>query len=442
MNDNDNLLLDQVSGYMTDNYEGVESQFTQISELPSLGYCRLVKAMRYGRWHVLKGLKKEYSSDASYAQRLRKELEMMMRLSHPGITRVYGMERQCIDSEVGMDTFIVTEWIDGVTLDEWLATKPNLDLRKRVAFDLLNAVGYMHREGVVHRDIKPKNIMITRNGSHAKLIDFGLADKDSYAIFKSPGGTEHFMAPEQMNALEADSRNDIYSVGIVLREMNLGSEFNGVIKKCLKPINDRYQTIDQIMDEIDQGKRRHRYVQMALVVIGVSLVAAGILIGIGYVGKQKLENPSGNFVFRDGENFVYTNWDNCNSTNTSVQYEGPGSKQIRVKREYRFNGNTWIVGELGFGCFHNKDLIEDVIIDCPSFGIQKNSFKGCSRLKTITMPNIEEVPSIGNGGWQTVIDSIFDQSHFDNVILYVPDVEKFRNDKSWNRFKHIERYVQ
>lgn len=102
----------EVSGIVPDDYEGIESRFTQVSELPSLGSYRLVKAMRYGRWHVLKGLKAECAHDLAHTQRLRKELEMMMQLSHPGIVQVYDMEQGCQDADVGMDTFIVMEWID------------------------------------------------------------------------------------------------------------------------------------------------------------------------------------------------------------------------------------------------------------------------------------------------------------------------------------------
>ena len=75
MSENSSIHDSQVSGIVPDDYEGIESQFTQVSELPSLSHCRLVKAMRYGRWHVLKGLKAEYSKDPAHTQRLRKELE-------------------------------------------------------------------------------------------------------------------------------------------------------------------------------------------------------------------------------------------------------------------------------------------------------------------------------------------------------------------------------
>lgn len=429
-----------VSGILPNDYEGIEAKFTQVSELNSLNQCRLVKAMRYGRWHALKGLKAEYANDPAHTQRLRKELEMMMKLSHPGILQVYGMEQGCKDPEVGMDTFIVMEWVDGLTLGEWLATSPSINQRRRVADEMLDAISYMHRQGVVHRDLKPENIMITRNGANVKIIDFGLADNDSYAVFKNPAGTEQYIAPEQLSSNVADSRNDIYSLGIVLNLMHMGNAYKGVVRKCLMPISARFQSVDEIREDLERGKRHRRHARVAGFAIAVSVVIASILLGLGYAGRQKLENPSGNFTFRDSNDFVHTNWDNVTSTLTSVQYAGENKANVRLRSDYRFNGNTWISGELGFGCFRNMDKLENVTLDPPSFGVQKGSFKGCKSLKSITMPNIIHPPHIGNGGWVTVIDSIFEPYHFDRVTLYVPNVEDMKRDKSWSRFKHIEPY--
>ena len=430
----------QVSGIVPDDYEGIEAHYTQVTEIPSLGHCRLVRAMRYGRWHVLKGLKEDFSTDVAHTQRLRKELEMMMRLSHPNIVQVYGMERNCNEPEVGMDTFILMEWVDGLTLDVWLATDPNPKLRRRVAHELIDAVGYMHRQGVVHRDIKPENIMVTHNGSNVKIIDLGLADNDSYAVFKSPAGTERYIAPEQMNTTVADSRNDIYSLGVVLGMMHLGGPYSKVVKKCLLPINERYQTIDQIVEDIEKQQRNRRWIRASALAIGLSLVSAAILLGLGYAGRQKLESPSGHYVFRDNADFVYTNWDNAFSNCVTAQYEGTDANTVILRHEVSNGGKTWVVAEVGFGCFRDHDELEHITIYLTRFGIQAHSFKGCKRLKSITMPRLECPPGIGNGGWVTVIDSIFEPYHYEQVTLYVPNVEAMRNDTSWCRFKHIKKY--
>ncbi len=427
------------SGIIPEDYHGIEAQFTQVEELPSMGYCRLVKAMRYGRWHVLKGLMAEHRGDVACQQRLRKELEIMMRLSHAGIVQTYGLEHGNTDDGVGMDVFIVMEWVDGVTLDQWLDKEPSLTLRKTVAMELLEAVKYMHNQGIVHRDLKPENIMVTRSGNNVKIIDFGLADNDEYAIFKNPAGTKRFVAPEQLNSTMADSRNDIYSLGIILQDMNLGREFKKVVTRCMKPIGERYQTITELLEDIQASKKLRNRIQAAAYAIGLSLVVAAIILGLGYFGRHKLENPSGHYKF-EFEGYVCTNWNDGSTNAISVQYAGPGKPRMVLYHVIAENGNIWLVNELGFGCFRDVTNMESLTIEATDFGIQKHAFKGCTNLRELTMPHIVQPPLIGNGGWQTVIDSVFEPYHYEQVTLYVPNVEEMRADTSWCRFKHIEQY--
>ena len=270
----------QVSGIVPDDYEGIESQFTQVSELPSLSHCRLVKAMRYGRWHVLKGLKSEYSHDLAHTQRLRKEFELMMRLSHSGVLQAYDFERHCTNKDVGMDTFIVMEYVEGDTLDHWLESNPNKSQRRRVAHELLDAVEYIHKQGIVHRDLKPENIMITSNGANVKVIDFGLADNDSYALFKNPAGTEQYMAPEQMNTSTPDQRNDIYSLGLILQQLRLGWLYKSPIARCLQPIGKRYQCVEELKNNLHRRSRRFRTAAISSAIaltVGLSASIAAII---------------------------------------------------------------------------------------------------------------------------------------------------------------------
>jgi Kae1-associated kinase Bud32 len=150
----------------------------------------VVKAKRYGRWWLLKGLRKEVAGEAGYQQRLRKELEILMQLQHPNVVSAVGLETV---EDLGL--CIVMEYVDGPTLKEWLEGNPSRQLRLKVAHELIDAVAYIHTKGIVHRDLKPENIIITPNGSNVKLIDFGLADTDSHTILKQPAGTPHYMSP-------------------------------------------------------------------------------------------------------------------------------------------------------------------------------------------------------------------------------------------------------
>lgn len=126
------------------------------------------------------------------------------------------------------------------------AKSPKLKERRRLAWQLLNAVDDIHRAQVVHRDLKPSNIMITRNGYQLKIIDFGLADSDSYCWLKQAAGKAGYSSPEQLATGGADDRNDIYSLGVLLRYLRIGTCYRSVISRCLGPIGNRYGQVDAL----------------------------------------------------------------------------------------------------------------------------------------------------------------------------------------------------
>ena len=159
-------------------------------------------------------------------------------------TSMTALSLSCVEQVMGMEDVpglgrcIVLEWIDGSSLAEWLEQQPPLDQRHRMLEQLLDALAYVHSRDIVHRDLKPSNIMITGNGHNVKLIDFGLADTDAHAILKQPAGTLRYMAPEQAASSQPDVRNDIYSLGIVMQQMELGRKYNPVIGKSCKRLVD------------------------------------------------------------------------------------------------------------------------------------------------------------------------------------------------------------
>lgn len=258
------------SGYLSDSFEGISQTFTDVEILATSEVNVVAKAKRYGRWWLLKGLRKEVAGEAGYQQRLRKEFEILMQLQHPGVVMAVGLE----DVEV-LGLCIVMEYVDGVTLKEWLTKKPTRQMRLRVMQDITDAVSYLHTKGIVHRDLKPANIIVTGNGSHVKLIDFGLADTDSHTILKQPAGTPTYMSPEQMQTALADGRNDIYSLGIIMQQMELGWRYHYIINRCLRPIEQRYQQMGDLQHAIHSTNSRIRNVAVWL---GALLIMALILL--------------------------------------------------------------------------------------------------------------------------------------------------------------------
>ena len=231
-------------------------QFTDFSVLPGKGYSMLVRAKRHGRWWMLKGLAERYRQDTVYQVLLQKEYEIIRQLKHPMVVSASSLEE--IE---GLGLCIVMEWIDGMTLREWLAKGNHTrKQRRRVADMLMEVLAYVHSRQTQHRDLKPSNIMLTNKGLHLKLIDFGFSDTDSHAILKEPAGTEGYMAPE--------GPSDIYSLGCILRELRTGWFAWKVIRKCCAPRSRRYTDVATVQRNL------HRCWQWPLRI----LLAAGLVI--------------------------------------------------------------------------------------------------------------------------------------------------------------------
>lgn len=211
----------------------LSEQYTDISLLCGYNYCNLYKACKWGKWHILKTLKPEFKSNPIYTTLFRKEFEISYPLNHPNIVQVYGFEEI---PHIG--TSIVMEYIDGLCLNDYL--RQNQHTRQsifKITDEICRALEYLHQQEITHKDLKPANILITRNGSNVKLIDFGLSDQDSYAIFKQNIGTLPYAAPEQRaGQAPTDNRADIYSLGVLLENINrmTGKTFipAAVIRKC------------------------------------------------------------------------------------------------------------------------------------------------------------------------------------------------------------------
>lgn len=150
------------------------SEWRDISLLQTRSRTQIYTASRYGRRFVLKGLTSETAPLTDYRLQQEQEFQLGIQLVHPNIAATYSLEE--ID---GVGRCIVQEWIDGITLGEWLRTKPSKAARKRVFSQLLDALEYIHSLQLVHHDLKPDNILITRNGANVKLIDFGLSATDA-----------------------------------------------------------------------------------------------------------------------------------------------------------------------------------------------------------------------------------------------------------------------
>lgn len=273
------------SGFADGADVAVSSHFEETSEQPCRGFNRLVRARRYGRWWMLKGLKDDYRAQQLYRTLLRKEFDILVSLQHPGIVAASSFEE--VD---GVGPCIVMEWVDGVTLREWLGTaKRTIEERLAVVNELLDALEYIHGHQLVHRDLKPSNIMVTHNGHHVKLIDFGLADTDSHHILKQPAGTEGFTSPEQAATRQTDQRNDIYSLGCVLEQMALGKRYDGIIRRCKAPIEARYASVQALRHDLQRASGSSPWKRSLIIaaLLCLALLASTLL----YIGHKAAQQP-------------------------------------------------------------------------------------------------------------------------------------------------------
>lgn len=190
----------------------------------------------------------DMEADPILFDRFQREAGIGTRLNHPGVMRVFAVEKR---SRV----YMVMEWCDGRLLREILSEgKMSQDRAIRIAIEVLEALEYTHENGVVHRDLKPENIMVDAD-DNIKLIDFGIAGDSAarrltYANFTATLGTADYISPEQVKGKRGDGRSDVYAMGIILYEMLTGKQpFTG--STPMEVMNDRmlnYPTPPSVVD--------------------------------------------------------------------------------------------------------------------------------------------------------------------------------------------------
>ena len=174
---------------------------------------------RLNRLVAIKILKDDYLQDEEFRRRFHAEGEAVAMLSHPNIVSVYDV------SSSNQADFIVMELIDGITLKQYMEKKGYLNWKETLHFAIQigKALEHAHSRGIVHRDIKPHNVMVLKNGS-VKVADFGIARvmSKSNTLTKEALGSVHYISPEQAKGGRVDNRSDIYSLGVVMYEMIAG----------------------------------------------------------------------------------------------------------------------------------------------------------------------------------------------------------------------------
>ena len=174
---------------------------------------------RLNRLVAIKILREEYTKDEEFRRRFHAESQAVAMLSHPNIVSVYDV------STANDADYIVMELIDGITLKQYMEKKGVLNWKETLHFaiQIAKALEHAHSRGIIHRDIKPHNVMVLKNGS-VKVTDFGIARvmSESNTLTKEALGSVHYISPEQAKGGRVDNRSDLYSLGVVMYEMTTG----------------------------------------------------------------------------------------------------------------------------------------------------------------------------------------------------------------------------
>jgi eukaryotic-like serine/threonine-protein kinase len=289
-----------------------------------------------GRCVALKTLHRRYAEDETFRSRFKQEARVMASLDHENVVKVYDISQ---DGEV---PFIVAEYIGGRDVESMLKSAPRRRLSeqftKEIATQLLRALAYAHRRGVIHRDVKPSNVLLTEENT-VKVADFGIARVVEDEEAGEPGeiiGSARYMSPEQLRGEETTPRSDLYSVGILLyycltgrppfsggvrsvihqqihrepsppRKLNkaISPHLEAVILKALaKDPKDRYLSASAMLEDLRRGageiglvrvaRKSHRvrkallaFSMLALLLLGGGTAAAGL----GYVNLEDVPLP-------------------------------------------------------------------------------------------------------------------------------------------------------
>ena len=176
------------------------------------------KDQKLNRFVAVKVLKPEFSADATFVKKFRVEAQSAAGLSHPNIVNVYD-----VGEENGI-YYIVMELVQGITLKHYIERKGKLDIREvlNISVQIASGMGAAHANRIIHRDIKPQNVIMSRDGK-VKVTDFGIAKAaDSTTVTTNAAGSVHYISPEQARGGYSDEKSDIYSLGITIYEMVTG----------------------------------------------------------------------------------------------------------------------------------------------------------------------------------------------------------------------------
>lgn len=252
----------------------VKASYTEYKVISSQGYCMIVKCRKGDQTVVLKTLKDAYRERALLRNALKREFKQCQRLNHSGIVRYQGLVE--VD---GYGLCIEEEYVEGRTLQAYFKESHTDDEKLGIINQIADALRYAHQQGVIHRNLKPSNVLVANQGDYVKLIDFSVLSPEDV---KLTADTTRFMAPEiKDETMAADGTADIYSLGTIMKVMGLTLAYSDVIKRCCAfKRSDRYSNIDEFLADLNNEGPSFTMPKIGKGTVMLALIAA-VVIGVG-----------------------------------------------------------------------------------------------------------------------------------------------------------------
>lgn len=312
----------------------LDNRYELLEVIGSGGMAVVYKARchRLNRLVAVKILKSELAQDEEFRRRFHDESQAVAMLSHPNIVAVYDVSRSS-----DLD-YIVMELIDGITLKQYMQKKGGpLNWREALHFitQIMRALSHAHSRGIIHRDIKPHNVMVLRDGS-VKVADFGIARLASAAqntLTQEALGSVHYISPEQARGSHIDARSDIYSAGVVLYEMITGRlpfEGESAVSVAIQHINSVPLSPRELNPEIPEALEAITQKAMATNMDQRYVSADAMLADL----EEFRKNPSINFEYSTADFRFDANGDEPTRKISSAEVIA-GAEQERRRAEQR-----------------------------------------------------------------------------------------------------------
>jgi len=252
----------------------VKASYTEYKVISSQGYCMIVKCRKGDQTVVLKTLKDAYRERVLLRNALKREFKQCQRLNHSGIVRYQGLVE--VD---GYGLCIEEEYVEGRTLQAYLKESHTDDEKLGIINQIADALRYAHQQGVIHRNLKPSNVLVANQGDYVKLIDFSVLSPEDV---KLTADTTRFMAPEiKDETMAADGTADIYSLGTIMKVMGLTLAYSDVIKRCCAfKRSDRYSNIDEFLADLNNDGPSFTMPKIGKGTVMLALITA-VVIGVG-----------------------------------------------------------------------------------------------------------------------------------------------------------------